>query len=169
MKILIIGNVGSGKTTLGNNLAKLYGIKLFSIDNIVYDDENKLKREKLEQINLLNKINRENKEYIIEGVLRKNMDFLLNLVDKIVVIDLNKKILKNRIRKRYIKQKIGISKDKYLVSKVNLGEMYDWIEKYDYERINKLIIKYSRKIIYLKTTKDIKKYIKAVKKELFLL
>ena len=169
MKILIIGNVGSGKTTLGNNLAKLYGIKLFSIDNIVYDDENKLKREKLEQINLLNKINRENKEYIIEGVLRKNMDFLLNLVDKIVVIDLNKKILKNRIRKRYIKQKIGISKDKYLVSKVNLGEMYDWIEKYDYERINKLIIKYSRKIIYLKTTKDINKYLKAVKKELFLL
>ena len=157
MKILIIGNVGSGKTTLGNNLAKLYGIKLFSIDNIVYDDENKLKREKLDQINLLNKINRENKEYIIEGVLRKNMDFLLNLVDKIVVIDLNKKILKNRIRKRYIKQKIGISKDKYLVSKVNLGEMYDWIEKYDYERINKLIIKYSRKIIYLKTTKDINK------------
>lgn len=169
MKILIIGNVGSGKTTLGNNLAKLYGIKLFSIDNIVYDDENKLKREKLEQINLLNKINRENKEYIIEGVLHKNMDFLLNLVDKIVVIDLNKKILKNRIRKRYIKQKIGISKDKYLVSKVNLGEMYDWIEKYDYERINKLIIKYSRKIIYLKTTKDINKYLKAVKKELFLL
>lgn len=169
MKILIIGNVGSGKTTLGNNLAKLYGIKLFSIDNIVYNDENKLKREKLDQINLLNKINRENKEYIIEGVLRKNMDFLLNLVDKIVVIDLNKKILKNRIRKRYIKQKIGISKDKYLVSKVNLGEMYDWIEKYDYERINKLIIKYSRKIIYLKTTKDINKYLKAVKKELFLL
>lgn len=169
MKILIIGNVGSGKTTLGNNLAKLYGIKLFSIDNIVYDDENKLKREKLDQINLLNKINRENKEYIIEGVLRKNMDFLLNLVDKIVVIDLNKKILKNRIRKRYIKQKIGISKDKYLVSKVNLGEMYDWIEKYDYEKINKLIIKYSRKIIYLKTTKDINKYLKAVKKELFLL
>lgn len=169
MKILIIGNVGSGKTTLSNNLAKLYGIKLFSIDNIVYDDENKLKREKLDQINLLNKINRENKEYIIEGVLRKNMDFLLNLVDKVVIIDLDKKILKNRIRKRYIKQKIGISKDKYLVSKVNLGEMYDWIEKYDYERINKLIIKYSRKIIYLKTTKDINKYLKAVKKELFLL
>ena len=169
MKILIIGNVGSGKTTLGNNLAKLYGIKLFSIDNIVYDDENKLKREELEQINLLNKINRENKEYIIEGVLHKNMDFLLNLVDKVVIIDLDKKILKNRIKKRYIKQKIGISKDKYLVSKVNLGEMYDWIEKYDYERINKLIIKYSRKIIYLKTTKDINKYLKAVKKELFLL
>ena len=36
-------------------------------------------------------------------------------------------------------------------------------------RINKLIIKYSRKIIYLKTTKDINKYLKAVKKELFLL
>ncbi len=169
MKILIIGNVGSGKTTLGNNLAMLYGIKLFSIDNIVYDDENKLKREELEQINLLNKINRENREYIIEGVLRKNMDFLLNLVDKVVIIDLDKKILKNRIRKRYIKQKIGISKYKYLVNKVYLDDMYNWIEKYDYDRINKLIIKYSRKIIYLKTTKDIKKYIKAVKKELFLL
>lgn len=169
MKILIIGNVGSGKTTLGNNLAKLYGIKLFSIDNIVYDDENKLKREELEQINLLNKINRENKEYIIEGVLHKNMDFLLNLVDKVVIIDLDKKILKNRIRKRYIKQKIGISKDKYLVSKVHLYDMYNWIEKYDYDRINKLIIKYSRKIVYLKTTKDINKYLKAVKKELFLL
>ena len=77
--------------------------------------------------------------------------------------------MKKIIRKRYIKQKNGIYKNKYLVSKVHLYDMYDWIEKYDYDRINKLIIKYSRKIIYLKTTKDINKYLKAVKKELFLL
>ena len=78
MKILIVGGVGSGKTTLAKYLSNYFDIPFFSIDSIVYDENNK-KRDVLEQNSLANKINRENKEYIIEGVLRENLDFLLNI------------------------------------------------------------------------------------------
>ena len=38
MKTLIIGNLGSGKTTLAEKIGKMYEIPFFSIDNIVHDD-----------------------------------------------------------------------------------------------------------------------------------
>ena len=86
MKTLIVGGVGSGKTTLAKYLSNYFDIPFFSIDSIVYDENNK-KRDVLEQNSLANKINRENKEYIIEGVLRENLDFLLNICDQIIFLD----------------------------------------------------------------------------------
>ena len=40
MKILIIGTVGTGKTTLARKLSKEYKIKQYESDAIVHDDEN---------------------------------------------------------------------------------------------------------------------------------
>ena len=99
MKTLIIGNLGSGKTTLAEKISKMYEIPFFSIDNIVHDDIKGVKRTNQEQIDIINKINRENKDFIIEGVLRENLEFLCNLVDTIIILDMDKKILKKRIKK----------------------------------------------------------------------
>ena len=57
MKTLIVGGVGSGKTTLAKYLSNYFDIPFFSIDSIVYDENNK-KRDVLEQNSLANKINR---------------------------------------------------------------------------------------------------------------
>ena len=44
MKVLIIGIVASGKTTLARRLSKETNIKNYEIDLIVHDDKNKRKR-----------------------------------------------------------------------------------------------------------------------------
>lgn len=50
MKILIIGTVGTGKTTLAKKLSIKYKIKYYEIDSIVHDDNNNgRKRTKEEQ------------------------------------------------------------------------------------------------------------------------
>ena len=49
MKVLIIGIVASGKTTLARRLSKETNIKNYEIDLIVHDDKNKIKRTNKEQ------------------------------------------------------------------------------------------------------------------------
>ena len=99
MKLLIIGIVASGKTTLAKRLAKEYKICHYEIDSIVHDDLNNRKRSTLEQLKIIDNINK-NEDWIIEGTLRKNLDILLEYADKIIFIDIDVKIRKRRIISR---------------------------------------------------------------------
>lgn len=91
MKILIIGIVASGKTTLAKNLSKQTHINYYEIDSIVHDDINKIKRTEEEQNKIIQRIDN-NKNWIMEGTLRKNLYYLLELADKIIYLDI---LLKN--------------------------------------------------------------------------
>lgn len=161
MKILIIGNIGSGKSYLSKKLGDILGYKVFQIDSIVHDDLKGIKRSLDEQIKLINKINRENKDYIIEGVLRDGLDLLLPLSSSIIYLDLNKKILKRRVHFRYWKQKLGLEKVNYKIDKVFLKQMISWVDNYNYDKLKKRLTKYYNKVIILKTKKDVKKLLLA--------
>lgn len=169
MKVLITGNVGSGKTTLAKELSKTYNVPYFEIDSIVHSDKDNRKREEFEQASIVNKINRENKNYIIEGVLRKKLEFICNLVDYIIIFDIDKEVLRKRIKKRYIKQKLGLEKANYKPTKEFLNQMYIWLETYNYDKDKNIIKKYSNKVIILRNNKEVKKYLIAMEKENFYL
>ena len=169
MKVLITGNVGSGKTTLAKELSKTYNVPYFEIDSIVHSDKDNRKREEFEQTSIVNKINRENKNYIIEGVLRKNLEFICNLVDYIIIFDIDKEVLRKRIKKRYIKQKLGLEKANYKPTKEFLNQMYIWLENYNYDKDKNIMKKYSKKVIILRNNKEVKKYLIAMEKENFYL
>ena len=165
MKILITGNVASGKTTLSKILSDFYEIDRFEIDEIVHDiDNNDKKRIIKEKINIINKINKENKSYIIEGVLRKDLDFILNLVDQIIFLDIDKKVIDKRIKRRYLKQKLNLEKSSYKPTKEMLENMYKWNNEFDSKIFIKRLNKYPKKLIIIKNKKELKKYLNSVYK-----
>lgn len=133
MKILIVGTVGTGKTTLARKLSKEYNIKYYEIDSIVHDDINKKKRTSQQQNEIISNINKED-GWIIEGVLRENLEYLLEIAEKIIYLDIPKNIRNKRILTRYIKQKIGIEKSNYKPSLKMLKMMYKWSNEFEKNR-----------------------------------
>ncbi len=165
MKLLITGPVASGKTTLSKILSDYYEIERFEIDEIVHDINNNDKKRSLkEQTKMINQINKENKSYIIEGVLRKDLDFILNLVDQIIFLDIDKKTINKRIKRRYIKQKLKIEKSSYKPTKEMLNNMYKWNNDFDDKDFLKRLYKYPKKLIIIKNKKELKKYLNSVYK-----
>ncbi len=102
MKILIVGSVASGKSTLARKLSKDSNISVYEIDSIVHDDTLNVKRSNLEQQKIIDKINK-NESWILEGILRNNLYNLLDLGDIIIYVDILFYKRKIRIFNRFIK------------------------------------------------------------------
>ncbi len=152
MKILIIGTVGTGKTTLAKRLSKQYNIEYYEIDSIVHDDNNGgIKRTFKQQDEIIKEINKNNK-WIIEGVLRENLFYLLDLSDKIILLDVNRRKRNIRILIRYIKQKLKLEQVNYTPSLKMLKSMYKWSEKYDKNKkeLMEMLDKYKDKVTIIK-------------------
>lgn len=160
MKILIVGSVASGKSTFARELSKKLNIDLFEIDSIVHDDVNKIKRDEKSQKEIIDRINKENMSWIIEGTLRKNLDYVLDYADKIIFLDIDFRIRKKRILKRFIKQCLKIEEVNYKPTIKILSLMYKWNKEFEnkkdlfLERINK----YNEKVIILNNDNEIKNF-----------
>lgn len=152
MKIIIIGSVGSGKTTLAKKLSKKYNIPYYEIDCIVHDDNNNgKKRTEAEQYNIINDINK-NDNWIIEGTLREHLYYLLDFSDKIILVDTPLYKRKIRIFTRYIKQKLHKEKCNYIPNKELLKQMYKWTNDFEHnrEKLNNTLQKYIDKVEIIK-------------------
>ncbi len=114
------------------------GIEVFDIANIIYDMNTGKKRMIEEQVQLLNKINLENKEWIIEGDIIEDLDFLFNLGSEIIFGDYD------YFQKSYWKRLFCWKKEGYIRKK--------FAEKMG---------KYSSRLIILRNKKEVKKLLKA--------
>jgi len=160
MKILILGIVASGKTTLARKLSKKLKIKHYEIDSIVHDDNNLGKKRTIdEQLKIFNDINK--KSWILEGTPRNNQTYIINNADIIYFIDLPLYLRKYRIIKRFIKQKLGIEKANYKANFYMLKNMFKWTKDFEYkkesimESLNK-----TNKLVIIKSKKEIKRLYK---------
>lgn len=133
MKILIIGSVASGKSTYSKKISCELNIKRYEIDSIVHDDLNKVKRNEKQQMKIIDDINK-NKNWIIEGTLRKNLYYLLDYADKIILIDTKYSTRKCRIIKRYIKQKLKIEESNYKPTLKMVRKMFEWNKQFENEK-----------------------------------
>lgn len=135
MKYLIIGTVGTGKTTLAKALSKQYHIPYWEIDSIVHDDEQNGRKRSLEEQNkIIEKIDR-NESWILEGVLRKNLYYLLEKADKIIYLDVPRKERNRRILIRFCKQKLGKEKANYQPSFKMLKQMWKWSNEFEKQKV----------------------------------
>lgn len=154
MKILIVGIVASGKTTLARKLSKLLDIKHYEIDSVVHDDVNNVKRSEAEQKKIFKKIDK-NSNWIIEGTLRKHLFYLCGMADKIIYLDIPVKIRKKRIFTRFVRQLFGIEKCNYTVNLKMLKLMYKWTNDFEKDKnsFEEKLFKYNDKIIVVKDDK----------------
>ena len=161
MKILIIGTIAIGKTTLAKKLEEKLNIKYYEIDCIVHDDENKVRRTPEEQKEIIEEIDKQ-KDWIVEGVLRENLNYLLDMCDKIIYLNMPLYTRKIRIFKRFIKQKLGIEKCNYKPTLKMLIQMYKWTEKQEKElkEREEQLAKHINKLTKISNTKEWEEYIK---------
>ena len=147
MKILIVGTVGTGKTTLAKKLSKQYGIEYWEIDSIVHDNNNGKKRSLEEQDEIIKEIDK-NKDWILEGVLRKNLYYLLEKAERIIYLDVSKIKRDIRIVKRFIKQNLKLEAANYKPDLKMLKSMFRWSNEFEVNKLNfeKELEKYREKV-----------------------
>lgn len=163
MRILIIGSVASGKTSLAKKLSKELSINYYEIDAIVHDDKNNYKRTPEEQRKIINEINDKENDWIIEGTLRKNLFYLLDMTDIIIYLNINVRIRKWRIIKRFVKQKLRLEKSNYKPSIEMFKLMFKWTSDFEKNKneLELMLDTYKEKLIKLNNKNEIKRYFKS--------
>ncbi|MDO7908657.1 hypothetical protein Q5741_19905 [Paenibacillus sp. JX-17] len=134
-KVLIIGIVASGKTTLAQHLSLSTGIPWFELDSIVHHqiESIRIKRTADEQAEVISHIDRQG-AWIMEGTDRASYQFLYDMADIIIFLDPLLWKRKLRIFTRYLKQKLGIEPCHYKPDLKMLRLMYQWTRDFEQNR-----------------------------------
>jgi adenylate kinase family enzyme len=170
-KIVILGTVGSGKTTTAKKISKIIKTNSYDLDNIYWGGSFSVKRDKESREKMFNEIINK-KQWIIEGVY---LDWIIKGIKKsdlIILIDIPFYKLFLRILRRYFKKEKSkrLGKNKYKESFIDLIGLIK--AAYRYKRKNpkgpyyedfELIKKYGKKYIILKNDKEINNFLKNLK------
>lgn len=116
-------------------------IKYYEIDSIVHDDTLHPLPQQLYLIHMINK----NNDWIIEGVLRSDLDILLELADKIIYLEISSYIQRMRILTKFIKQKLKMEKANDKPTFHMLKNMYKWFNHFDKSQLKQKLKPYQYK------------------------
>src|SRR5689334_11995161 len=108
-KVLIIGIVASGKTTLAKRLSSKINVPWYELDSIVHHQTSsgRFKRTSDEQVDVIMQIDK-NGTWIFEGTDRESYQCLYEMADTIIFLDTPLWKRRIRILTRFLKQKLGI-------------------------------------------------------------
>lgn len=134
-KILIIGIVASGKTTLAKRLSQKVSVPWYELDSIVHHKihTGRYKRSAEEQIERIKEIDKKG-VWIFEGTDRDSYQCLYQMAD--IIVFLYTPLWKRRIRIliRFLKQRLGIEKCHYKPNIIMLKMMYKWTRDFEQNR-----------------------------------
>lgn len=156
-KVLIIGDVASGKTTLAKRLSNIVNFPWYELDSIVYhkSEEGRYTRTAVEQIQVIMDIDK-NGTWIFEGTDRESYRCLFELADTIIFLDTPFRKRKRRILTRFFKQYLGIEKCHYRPDITMLKMMYKWARDFEKNRADfeARLFLYRDKVIKLYNNED---------------
>jgi adenylate kinase family enzyme len=168
-KILIVGGIGSGKTTLANKLSKKLNIKSYELDNIAYKRRDvHQKREPQTRDKKLKSILKR-KKWIIEGFYSRPWTYpIYKQGDIIIILNIKLTLAKKRVIIRFLKRKFLLKKNKKINKNFKtMLRLLKYVKKEEYNEklnsINKITKKLSKKYIILENKKQINKFLNKIK------
>jgi len=157
-KVLIIGIVASGKTTLAKRLSKELNIPWYELDSIVYHqtETERYKRTAADQVEVIMGIDTDGC-WIFEGIDRKSYQCLYEIADTIIFLDTPLWKRRVRIFTRFLKQNFGIEHCNYKPDLRMLKMMYVWTQDFENnrEQFEVKLQQYSNKVIRVYDAKNI--------------
>lgn len=157
MKIVIVGSVGSGKTTMAKRLSLELHINWYELDAIAYDDSKggRPKRDAKEQMEIIYDINKNN-SWILEGVPRESYSQIFELTDNIILLQPLKPKTYFRIIYRFIKQRLGIEMAHYKPTFYMLCMMFKWASVFyqQQSQFEQKLKGYNKNIIKIASTEE---------------
>jgi adenylate kinase family enzyme len=130
MKIIILGNSGSGKTWLAQRLSNIFGAPVVHLDDFFWEPggfDNKRSRE--EVAHLIQQI-RDKESWIVEGVFGDLAEHYLDVAEFLIWLDIDWKICKSRLEMRGSESKWHQEIEQ---SPEGLCKLFEWASLY-YQR-----------------------------------
>lgn len=100
MKIAIIGNAGSGKSTLGLKLYQIFGVPLYHLDQYFWKPG--WQEPNIDEFEKIHNLLCDQKEWIIEGVATRFFEYRVKKADIVIFLDTPTYICLYRVFKRVI-------------------------------------------------------------------
>lgn len=146
-KVRIVGPVGSGKTTLAKKLAKVKGIPMYSLDEVVWSRSSGVDIRNPEEVRdaKLDSILGQS-TWIIEGAHLGWSMKTFDEADQILFLNPKLSVRIYRITRRFILQKRGIEQSSYTPTWRMYSRMFKWTYQYEaiYKKQIRMIMKTSK-------------------------
>ena len=166
-KILIVGGIGSGKTTLAKKLSKFLKIKTYELDDIAYKKratyekrEPKLRDKKITSI-------LKRKKWIIEGFYSRSWTHKIHKkADIIVILNVKTSVSKSRLIRRFIKRKLSFKKSNRNRKFKRTLSLIRYINEYPtkYFKLQKQVAKkFNKNVLILNNKKEINEFLKKLR------
>lgn len=170
MRMVIVGNSGSGKTWLANNLAKFNGSQVIHLDHIFWEPGGFDKKRSPEVVAKLIDESKNGVSWIAEGVFGELAEKFIERAQYFVWLDIAWPICRDRLLKRGAESKRHMDREE---SAKGLRQLIEWASRY-YERKNarsyeghkKLMNNFHGERIYLNSEADVVKMINEAQKKL---
>lgn len=164
MKIIIIGNSGSGKTCLANKLSSIYSMPIIHFDEIFWEPGGfDIKRESNEVLSLINE-SRKMSSWVAEGVFGKIAEHYVENTDTFIWLDISLEICIKRLEIRGSESKKHMNRQQ---SEQGLKELIDWASLYhdrknmnSYSGHRKLFSAFLKKKFRLCNENDVSEFLK---------
>lgn len=169
MRMIIVGNSGSGKTWLAKKLANIDGSPVIHLDHIFWEPGGFEKPRPSEVVTKMIDISKSQKSWIAEGIFGELAERFIECAQYFVWLDTDWPICRDRLLNRGSESKRHMGRKE---SEEGLRQLVEWASQY-YERKNersyeghkKLMNGFHGQKIYLNSEADVANFINSAQKK----
>ena len=128
MKIIILGNSGSGKTWLARQLAQRLHLHIVHLDDVFWKPGGFDAKRGPEEIAQLVRSSKNEKAWIVEGVFGELAQCYADAADCLIWLDIEWPVCRGRLQRRGSESKLHLDRTQ---SQEGLAKLIRWAEGYD--------------------------------------